>query len=137
MWNYLLENILPIGIALAGAIAWVFDKRKRDAELETLKSQNKQQEASALSGMQDVYDRFVEAVKKQIEDLREENSQLKERIYTLEQQLIDAGKERVELVALVDAFKKQSERDGILISELKQKVESYEKGLRKFKKERQ
>lgn len=137
MWNYLLENILPIGIALAGAIAWVFDKRKRDAELETLKSQNKQQEASALSGMQDVYDRFVEAVKKQIEELREENSQLKERIFTLEQQLVDAEKERGELVALVDTFKKQSERDGILISELKQKVESYEKGLRKFKKERQ
>lgn len=136
MFEYFLDNLLPLGIAVSGAIAWVLDKRKRNAELQSVIASNKQSEATAMTGMQDVYDRFVEDVRKQLLELREENSQLKQRVSELESQLSSAEKERVELIKQVNTFKEQSKKDGEVILELKGMVESYEKELKTFRKER-
>ena len=136
MFEYFLDNLLPLGIAVSGAIAWFLDKRKRNAELQSVIASNKQSEATAMTGMQDVYDRFVEDVRKQLLELREENSQLKQRVSELESQLSSAEKERVELIKQVNTFKEQSKKDGEVILELKGMVESYEKELKTFRKER-
>ena len=136
MFEYFLDNLLPLGIAVSGAIAWFLDKRKRNAELQSVIASNKQSEATAMTGMQDVYDRFVEDVRKQLLELRDENSQLKQRVSELESQLSSAEKERVELIKQVNTFKEQSKKDGEVILELKGMVESYEKELKTFRKER-
>ncbi len=135
MLNYILENLLPIIIAISGAIAWFFDKRKREAELKSMLAQNKLQEATALQSMQDVYDKFVEDVKIQISELREENVVLRARIRELEKQLIAANEERLHLIEQINKFKEQSQKDTKLIAELKGKVEDYEKNLKIFRKE--
>lgn len=136
MLQYILDNLLPLGIALSGAIAWIFDKRKRKAELQSVITQNKQAEATALSGMQDVYDHFVEDVKSQLEDLRQENSNLKKRVSELELQLSSVEEERAELTHQLSMFKEQSKKDGEVIAELKLQVDGYEKELKSFRKER-
>ena len=136
MFEYFLDNLLPLGIAVSGAIAWFLDKRKRNAELQSVIASNKQSEATAMAGMQDVYDRFVEDVRSQLLELRDENSQLKQRVSELESQLSSAEKERIELIKQVNTFKEQSKKDGEVILELKGMVESYEKELKTFRKER-
>lgn len=133
--EYILSNLLPLGIAIAGSIAWFFDKRKREAELKSILAQNKLQEATALQSMQDVYDKFVEDVKIQISELREENAILRARIRELEKQLIAANEERLHLIEQINNFKEQSQKDTKLIAELKGKVEGYEKNLKIFRKE--
>lgn len=134
--NYLLDNFLPILIAFGGGIAWFFDKRKRDAETKSLLALNKQSEATALQGMQDVYDKFVDDVKKQIEDFREENAKLRKRVSDLEADLENANKERAELINKINKFQLRSEEDARLIASLKTKIESYEKDCRTSRKER-
>lgn len=136
MLQYILDNLLPLAIALSGAIAWIFDKRKRKAELQSITTQNKQAEATALSGMQDVYDHFVEDVKSQLEDLRQENFNLKKRVSELELQLSSVEAERAELTHQLSMFKEQSKKDGEVIAKLKLQVDGYEKELKSFRKER-
>lgn len=139
IWNYFIDNLLAIAIAFGGAVAWVLDRKKRNAEfyteLESLRYQSKQNEAEALSGMQKVYNTFVTDVKAQLADLRDENTELKEKIFLLEKSLMESNLERSTLAEQVDKFKKQSERDSVLIGQLKVKIEKYEKELRSFRKE--
>lgn len=130
LWEYILDNLLPIAIAVGGAIAWIFDRKKRDAEYKSALAANKQSEASALQGMQEVYDKFVDDVKIQIDALKAENKELKERIKEIE-------KERELLSEQIKSFKEQSDKDSKLIISLKKKIESYEKELNIFRKERQ
>lgn len=112
MIDYIIENLLPIGVGLAGVVAWIFDKRKRKAEVGSITAMNKQGEASALALMEESYQKFIKEVQRQLDEVREENAKLKEQLRT---------------------FTVQAEKDAKLISELKGKVESYEMELRKFK----
>ena len=112
VWVYIAENLLPIGIAIAGVVAWFFDKRKRKAEVGSITVMNKQGEASALALMEESYQKFIKEVQRQLDEVRAENAQLKEQIKT---------------------FTAQAEKDARLISELKWKIESYERELKKFK----
>lgn len=111
-WVYIAENLLPIGVAVAGVVAWLFDKRKRKAEVDSITAINKQGEASALALMEESYQKFIKEVQRQLDEVRAENAQLKEQIKT---------------------FTAQAEKDARLISELKWKIESYERELKKFK----
>ncbi len=52
------------------AVAWWFDRKHR-------KSRDKQSEASAMQGMQEVYDKFVRDANLEIEEFREQVAQLK------------------------------------------------------------
>lgn len=135
MIQYLIDNLLPIGIAIAGAVAWFFDKRKRDAELKSVQVQNKHSEATAMQGMQDVYDKFVEDVKIQLVELKNENKDLRIRITELEENLRESAIEREGLISQMNEYKAQSEKDTKIIAQLKTKIESYEKELKAFRKE--
>lgn len=134
--QYIIDNLLPIAIAVAGVIAWFFDKRKRDAEVESLTTLNNQAKANALDGMQEAYAEFVKEVQRQLSDVKNENEELKRSIATLEIDLKNSNREREKLKEQIKGFVSQSEKDARLISELKRKVESYEVELKKFKNER-
>ncbi len=112
VWVYIAENLLPIGIAIAGVVAWFFDKRKRKAEVGSITAMNKQGEASALALMEESYQKFIKEVQRQLDEVRVENAQLKEQL---------------------KIFTAQAEKDARLISELKGKVESYEREFQRFK----
>lgn len=133
--DYLLDNLLAILIAVGGAIAWFFDKRRRVAEIENLKSTNKQTETSALQGMQEAYDKFVLDVNSQIDDLREKNYTLRKELKSLQEQLDTANTQRKKLEDQVKRFEVQSEKDAILIKQLKRAVEGYEERLNTSKKD--
>ena len=123
--NYLIDNLLPIAIAIGGAIAWVAEKKKRKAEIDSVVVTNKQGEATALQGMQSVYDKFVEDVKTQIAELRAENAALRTEIAEVKRQ---AEKERKELTSEVNELK---EKNTALMAE----IEKYVKELKLYRKE--
>ena len=123
--NYLIDNLLPIAIALSGAIAWITEKKKRKAEIDSVVVTNKQGEATALQGMQSVYDKFVEDVKTQIAELRSENAALRNEIAEVKKQ---AEKERKELTSEVNELK---EKNTALMAE----IEKYVKELKLYRKE--
>lgn len=141
--NYLMDNLLPLAIAVGGGIAWILDKQKRKAELESVKinneqskALNKQNEAGALAGMQEEYAKFVEVVRKEIAELREENTALKNRVKDLERELKVSAGERTQLSGQLGEFKVQAEKDAKLIRELNTKIQNYEKEMKVFRKER-
>ena len=123
--NYLIDNLLPILIALSGAIAWIAEKKKRKAEIDSVVVTNKQGEATALQGMQSVYDKFVEDVKTQIAELRSENAALRNEIAEVKRQ---AEKERKELTSEVNELK---EKNTALMAE----IAKYVKELKLYRKE--
>ena len=138
-----MDNLLPVAIAVGGGIAWILDKQKRKAELESVKisneqskALNKQNEAGALAGMQEEYAKFVEVVRKEIAELREENTALKSRVKDLEKELKASADERTQLSEQLGEFKVQAEKDAKLIRELNTKIQNYEKEMKVFRKER-
>ena len=137
--NYLIDNLLPILIALGGAIAWLTEKNKRKAETDSVVVTNKQGEATALQGMQSVYDKFVEDVKTQIAELRAENAALRTEIAEVRAENAalrteiakvkrQAEKERNELTSEVNELK---ERNTELMAEIEKSV----KELKLYRKE--
>ena len=137
--NYLMENWMPIGVAIGGMIGWFFDSKKRKAELIALQLANEQNKTSIKTGLEtastDIYKKLFDTVSVQIDEMREnlsemreENLTLKEKITDLENQLDLVNKERLDLINQVRDFKNQND-------ELKIKIESYEKELKLYRKE--
>lgn len=137
--NYLMENWMPISVAIGGMIGWFFDSKKRKAELIALQLANEQNKTSIKTGLEtastDIYKKLFDTVSVQIDEMREnlsemheENLKLKEKIIDLENQLDVVNKERLELINQVQNFKYQND-------ELKIKIESYEKELKLYRKE--
>ena len=137
--NYLMENWMPIGVAIGGMIGWFFDSKKRKAELIALQLANEQNKTSIKTGLEtastDIYKKLFDTVSMQIDEMREnlsemreENLKLKEKITDLENQLDLVNKERLDLINQVRDFKNQND-------ELKIKIESYEKELKLYRKE--
>ena len=137
--NYLVENWMPISVAIGGMIGWFFDSKKRKAELIALQLANEQNKTSIKTGLEtastDIYKKLFDTVSVQIDEMREnlsemreENLKLKEKITDLENQLDLVNKERLDLINQVRDFKNQND-------ELKIKIESYEKELKLYRKE--
>ena len=137
--NYLMENWMPIGVAIGGMIGWFFDSKKRKAELIALQLANEQNKTNIKTGLEtastDIYKKLFDTVSVQIDEMREnlsemheENLKLKEKITDLENQLDLVNKERLDLINQVRDFKNQND-------ELKIKIESYEKELKLYRKE--
>ena len=137
--NYLMENWMPIGVAIGGMIGWFFDSKKRKAELIALQLANEQNKTSIKTGLEtastDIYKKLFDTVSVQIDEMREnlsemreENLKLKEKITDLENQLDLVNRERLDLINQVRDFKNQND-------ELKIKIESYEKELKLYRKE--
>jgi len=150
MLQYIIDNLLPLGMAVAGAIVWIFDKRKRDAEIEGMDTQNVKAKADVLSEIKEAYDGFAVEIRQQLANVKGENGKLKESISeilkenedlrksiaTLEYELNISTLEREKLKAQVSGFIDQAERDAKLIARLQRKIESYEKEIKAFRKER-
>ena len=137
--NYLMENWMPISVAIGGMVGWFFDSKKRKAELIALQLANEQNKTSIKTGLEtastDIYKKLFDTVSVQIDEMREnlsemreENLKLKEKITDLENQLDLVNKERLDLINQVRDFKNQND-------ELKIKIESYEKELKLYRKE--
>lgn len=150
MLQYIIDNLLPLGMAVAGVIVWIFDKRKREAELENLDTQNVKAKADVLSEIKEAYDGFAVEIRQQLANIKgenttlkeavsemlEENEGLKKSIATLEYELNISILEREKLKAQVSNFIDQAERDAKLIARLQRKIESYEIEIKAFRKER-
>ena len=137
--NYLMENWMPISVAIGGMVGWFFDSKKRKAELIALQLANEQNKTSIKTGLEtastDIYKKLFDTVSVQIDEMREnlsemreENLKLKEKITDLENQLDLVNRERLDLINQVRDFKNQND-------ELKIKIESYEKELKLYRKE--
>ena len=137
--NYLVENWMPISVAIGGMVGWFFDSKKRKAELIALQLANEQNKTSIKTGLEtastDIYKKLFDTVSVQIDEMREnlsemreENLKLKEKITDLENQLDLVNRERLDLINQVRDFKNQND-------ELKIKIESYEKELKLYRKE--
>lgn len=150
MLQYIIDNLLPLGMAVAGVIVWIFDKRKRDAEIESMDTQNVKAKADVLSEIKEAYDGFAVEIRQQlanikvengklkesISELLEENKDLRKSIATLEYELNISTLEREKLKSQISNFTDQAERDAKLIARLQRKIESYEVEIKAFRKER-
>lgn len=80
MKEWLLENMLAlIGYLISGGLlTWIFtDKVKR-------RSERKKEESNALSGIQNVYDTFVEDMKEQYKAMSDKIKDLEEKVSSLQ-----------------------------------------------------
>ena len=152
--QYLIENWIAISVAIGGGIGYLFEGKKRKAELASIQIQNKSSEMTMKTTLetssQEIFQKLLSTVSVQIDEMREnlaemkeENTKLKARVLELESQLVTSNEERVKLLDAQVKSKLQSEADSLLISnlqnevtDLKQKLESYEKQLKAFRKER-
>ena len=102
--------MLPIAIAIGGAIAWLSERRKRKADVKSVEVNNRQGEATAMTGMQAVYDTLVDDVKIQFAELRLESKNLKDQLVEVNANYMKSQKEISELRnKLSDAEKEISE----------------------------
>lgn len=133
--NYLIDNMLPIAIALSGAIAWIADRYKRKAELDGVNANSEVTKTSAMQTMQEIYKTLTEQIKVEIDalkceigTLKKENTELIQKVKSLDEALKLANTE-------VENLRKQADKDGETIKTMKAKIESYEKELKIYRKE--
>ena len=133
--NYLSENLLPIGVAVAGAVAWIADRYKRKAELDGVNANSEVTKTSAMQTMQEIYKTLTEQIKVEIDalkceinTLKKDNNELVNKVKSLEEALKLANTE-------VENLRKQADKDGETIKTMKAKIESYEKELKIYRKE--
>ena len=126
--NYLIDNMLPIVIAIGGAIAWLSERRKRKADIASVEVVTAQGNAEVFQKMRNSYNEFVLDLNTRLDELRNENAELKKEVAELRKQLSGADKERVELTSKVHDLEAQN-------AHLKQELEKYQKELKLYRKE--
>lgn len=118
--NWLAENATALFgyLISAGLGTWIFvDKKKQ-------KSEQKQIEATAMAGMQEVYDAFVEDVKGQYEKMNRRIKELEQKVETLQ-------KDRDELQSKYDTLKEEHNVLRTKYDKLKEEVATYEESRKK------
>ena len=135
LMNYIAENLLPLGVALAGAVAWIADRYKRKAELDGVNANSEVTKTSAMQTMQEIYKTLTEQIKVEFDalkcdmnTLKKDNSELVNKVKSLEEALKLANTE-------VENLRKQADKDGETIKTMKLKIDSYEKELKIYRKE--
>jgi cell shape-determining protein MreC len=124
MKQFILNNLAALLTLTGGAIAWIIDRKKRNAELEKTRLENKKSKTDAFQNMQDVYEQFVNDVTAKIKIVQNENDELKKQIIDLKKDI-----EQIESLRKENAdLKKQVE----ILSE---KVTKYENELKMYRKE--
>ena len=128
--NYLIDNMLPIVIAIGGAIAWLSERRKRKADIASVEVVTAQGNAEVFQKMRNSYNEFVQDLNTRLDELRNENAELKKEVAELRKRLSGAETERVELTNKVHDLETQN-------TQLKQELEKYQKELKLYRKENQ
>ena len=126
--NYLIDNMLPIVIAIGGAIAWLSERRKRKADIASVEVVTAQGNAEVFQKMRNSYNEFVQDLNTRLDELRNENAELKKEVAELRKRLSGAETDRVELTNKVHDLETQNTR-------LKQELEKYQKELKLYRKE--
>ena len=126
--NYLIDNMLPIAIAIGGAIAWITESRKRKAEIKGVEVTTEQGNAEVFQKMRNSYVEFISDINARLDELQKENADLKKEVAELRKRLIGADAERVELINKVHDLEAQN-------TELKAELEKYQRELKLYRKE--
>src|SRR5574344_884357 len=126
--NYLIDNMLPIAIAIGGAVAWLSERRKRKADIAGVEVVKAQGNAEVFQKMRNSYNEFVLDLNTRLDELRRENAELRKEVSELRRQLSGAETERVELTNKVHELEAQN-------AELKLELEKYQKELKLYRKE--
>lgn len=135
-FEFIVSTLLPILTSLGVAIGWLYDKKKRKAELQGLIVQNEQSEASLFKSMQESYTILKVEMDDTVRRLLEDNKILKENMEILENRLEESKQERIKLTEQVERFKSQSKEDAKIITALKSRIERYEKDIMAIKRQR-
>ena len=126
--NYLIDNMLPIAIAIGGAVAWFTESRKRKAEIKSVEVTTEQGNAEVFQKMRSSYVEFISDINARLDELQKENADLKKEVAELRKKLIGVDAERVELTNKVHDLEAQN-------TELKLELEKYQKELKLYRKE--
>ena len=126
--NYLIDNMLPIAIAIGGAIAWITESRKRKAEVKGVEVTTEQGNAEVFQKMRSSYIEFISDINARLDELQKENADLKKEVAELRKRLVGSDAERIELVNKVHDLEAQN-------TELRAELEKYQKELKLYRKE--
>lgn len=124
MKQFILNNLAALLTLTGGAIAWIIDRKKRNAELEKTRLENKKSKTDAFQNMQDVYEQFVNDVTAKIKIVQNENDELKK-------QIIDLKKD----IEQIDSLRKENADLKKQVEILSEKVTKYENELKMYRKE--
>ena len=126
--NYLIDNMLPIAIAIGSAIAWLSERRKRKAEIKGVEMTTEQGNAEVFQKMRSSYVEFISDINARLDELQKENAVLKKEVAELRKRLVGSDAERIELVNKVHDLEAQN-------TELRAELEKYKNELKLYKKE--
>ena len=126
--NYLIDNMLPIAIAIGSAIAWLSERRKRKAEINGVEMTTEQGNAEVFQKMRSSYVEFISDINARLDELQKENAVLKKEVAELRKRLVGSDAERIELVNKVHDLEAQN-------TELRAELEKYKKELILYRKE--
>ena len=126
--NYLIDNMLPIAIAIGSAIAWLSERRKRKAEIKGVEMTTEQSNAEVFQKMRSSYVEFISDINARLDELQKENAVLKKEVAELRKRLVGSDAERIELVNKVHDLEAQN-------TELRAELEKYKNELKLYKKE--
>lgn len=126
--NYLIDNMLPIAIAIGSAIAWLSERRKRKAEIKGVEMTTEQGNAEVFQKMRSSYVEFISDINARLDELQKENAVLKKEVAELRKRLVGSDAERIELVNKVHDLEAQN-------TELRAELEKYKKELKLYRKE--
>jgi chromosome segregation ATPase len=123
MKEFLSEQLPAIITGILGVGAYVFERRRKNAEIQTV-------ESNALSSMQDAYAKFTEDFRKKFEDMQAE----------LELARKEAAQGRIEVQNIqseLELARKEVMQSRVEVQELKKEIEEwqakYERVLRELK----
>lgn len=126
--NYLIDNMLPIAIAIGSAIAWLSERHKRKAEIKGVEMTTEQGNAEVFQKMRSSYVEFISDINARLDELQKENAVLKKEVAELRKKLVGSDAERIELVNKVHDLEAQN-------TELRAELEKYKKELKLYRKE--
>ena len=89
--NWLMDNVLSILIAAGGAIAWLSERRKRKADIAGVEVVTAQGNAEVFQKMRNSYNEFVLDLNTRLDELRNENAELKKRDCRTSQTAVGSG----------------------------------------------
>lgn len=133
MQEFLQANGIQLITFIGIALGWLFDSRRRAAELEKARSEAELGKGTAVEQMQKAYTQFVADRTAEYTEIATENRSLSDRLKELENRERENAKERGVLSGKIEAMTKQRDEDQKTIEKLQCKIDDYEKEIREYK----